>query len=91
MCPLRIGTEVDTKGMLICITVMLMHMDMGVVVMGGLHCLADMTSSSMGTQIAQCYHCFRVAAVIPTMPTVVPALVVFIVLWIVPDECCLLL
>jgi hypothetical protein len=35
-------------------------------------CLAEMTPLSMVTQIAQCYHCFRVSAVIPMMIPVVP-------------------
>jgi hypothetical protein len=35
-------------------------------------CHAEMVPLSMATQITQCYHCFRVAAVIPTMMPVVP-------------------
>jgi hypothetical protein len=35
-------------------------------------CHAEMMPLSMAAQITQCYHCFRVAAVIPTMMPVVP-------------------
>jgi hypothetical protein len=64
-------------------------------------CLTEITPLSMATQIAQCYHCFRVAAVIPTMMPVVPAVRVKLVDsdgWLLPvvvmiaacccDVCC---
>jgi hypothetical protein len=68
---------------------------------GGSFCHAEKMPLSMATQITQCYDCFRVAAVIPTMMPVVPVVLVKLGGWVLPvvvmivacccDFCCWLL
>jgi hypothetical protein len=71
MFPLRIGMGVDTNAL--SRDAGMRRRDVDPHGDGHSFCLAEMTPLSMATQIAQCYHCFRVAAVIPTMMPVVPA------------------
>jgi hypothetical protein len=71
MCPLSIGMGVDTNTL--SRDAYMRRRDVDARGDGRSFCLAEMKPLSMATQIAQCYYCFHVAAVIPTMMPAVPA------------------